>query len=146
FSLVAGVLLFGNGTGVFAPRATPQTTPKNPKVTNITDRSFTVSFYTDEPTAGFARYGTEETSLRSQASDDRDQLSGTTGEYQLHHVTVRGLTPSTTYYYVLGTGSVARFDNNGAPFTIRTAAAPAGSPFVNKTIYGTVATAQGAPA
>lgn len=146
FSLVAGVLLFRDGTGVFAPRATPQTTPKNPRISNITDRSFTVSFYTDEAVAGFVRYGTEETSLRSQASDDRDQLSGTTGQYMLHHITVRGLTPNTEYYYVLGTATVPRSDNNGAPFTVRTAVAPSGSPALNKTVYGTAATATGAPA
>jgi hypothetical protein len=145
-SLVAGLLLFGDGTGVFAPRATPQTTPKNVKVTNATDKSFTVSFYTDEATSGFVKFGTEPGALRSQASDDRDQLSGTVGEYRLHHVTVRGLTPNTTYHYTLGTGSQSRFDDNGSPFSITTLPSPAGAPPISKTIYGTVTTAAGAPA
>ncbi|HEX9817845.1 MAG TPA: hypothetical protein VGA89_03075, partial [Patescibacteria group bacterium] len=75
-SLVAGVLVFGEGPGVFAPRATPETTPKNVRVTNLTDKSFTISFVTEEATSGFVKYGTQEGALRSQASDDRDQLSG----------------------------------------------------------------------
>jgi len=145
-SLVAGVLLFGEGTGVFAPRATPQTTPKNVKVTNVTDKSFTVSFYTDEATNGFVKYGTTENSLKNQVNDDRDQLSGSVGSYQLHHITVRGLTPATTYYYVLGTASSSRFDNNGAPFSVKTGPVLSGAPPLNKTVYGTVVTEAGAPA
>ena len=120
-ALGAGVLFMGDGLGVFAPRATPQTTPKNSKVTNVTDTGFTVSFLTDETTAGFIKYGTEEGSLKSQASDDRDQLSGSVGEYSLHHITVRGLQAATKYYYVMGTGSNAEFDKEGQPFEISTA-------------------------
>jgi hypothetical protein len=145
-SLIAGVLLFSGGTGVFAPRATPETTPKNVKVTNLTDKSFTISFYTAENTAGFIKYGTEERALRSQAGDDRDQLSGSTGQYQLHHVTVRGLTADSAYYYVLGTGSGTQFDNDGVPFVIKTFPTLSTAPPVNKTIYGTVVTDAGSPA
>ncbi|MFH2118518.1 MAG: fibronectin type III domain-containing protein [Candidatus Paceibacterota bacterium] len=145
-SLVAGVLLFSDGTGVFAPRATPETTPKNVKISNLTDKSFTISFATDEVTSGFVKYGAEQGSLKSQASDDRDQLSGSIGENRLHHVTVRGLTPNTAYFFTIGTGSSSKFDNNGAPFTVRTLPTPAGSSPINKTIYGTVITESGAPA
>jgi hypothetical protein len=145
-SLVAGVLVFGEGPGVFAPRATPETTPKNVRVTNLTDKSFTISFVTEEATSGFVKYGTQEGALRSQASDDRDQLSGSVGNFPLHHITVRGLTPGTTYYYTLGTGSVSRFDNNGEPFVIATLPTPAGATAINKTIYGTLVTPAGAPA
>lgn len=144
-ALVAGVFFIGQGPGVFAPRATPQTTPKKVKVTNVTDNSFTVSFLTDEKTAGFVKYGTEPSSLKSQSSDDRDQLSGTVGEYQLHHVTVRGLQENTTYHYELGTGSGATFNNNGAPFVIKTAKR-SGAPSAAKTIYGSVTNAAGGPA
>lgn len=145
-SLVAGVLLFGNGTGVFSPRATPQTTPQNISISNVSDRSFTISFYTDEATTGFVKYGTEQGALRSQALDDRDQLSGTVGNYQLHQVTVRGLTPNTQYFYTVGTASVPNFDNNGVPFAVITYPALSETPPLNKTIYGTVATPAGSPA
>lgn len=145
-SLVAGLMMFGEGTGVFAPRATPQTTPKNVSVTNLTDKSFTVVFYTDESTNGFVKYGTDANSLKTQATDDRDQLSGSVGNYRLHHMTVRGLTPNTTYNYVLGTASGSAFDNNGVPFVVKTLAPPVEAPPTNKTIYGTISTEAGAPA
>jgi len=144
-ALIAGTLLLGQGPGVFAPRATPTTTPKKIKITNVTDNSFTISFITDDSTPGFVKYGTQANSLKSQASDDRDQLSGTVSDYKIHHVTVRGLQPTTSYYYTLGTGSGASFDNNGSPFTIKTAAR-SGAPSAAKTIYGSVSTQTGGPA
>lgn len=144
-ALVAGIFLLGDGPGVFAPRATPATTPKKIKITNVTDNSFTISFLTDEKTPGFIKYGTQSNSLNSQASDDRDQLSGTVSDFQMHHITVRGLQPTTSYYYTLGTGSNAKFDNNGSPFTIKTSARN-GAPAAAKTIYGSVSNQAGNPA
>ncbi len=145
-ALIAGLIFFGEGTGVFAPRATPETTPKQIRVTNIKDNSFTVSFYTEEKTAAFVKYGTDPNKLNSQVSDDRDQLSGAVGEYQLHHITVRGLDPATDYYYVLGTGSRAEFDNEGQPFQITTAVKPSAPPPEAKTVYGSVSNENGTPA
>lgn len=136
-SLTAGILLFGNGTGVFAPRATPETTPKNVLVSNVTDKSFTVSFYTDEETPGFIEYGDAPANLKQQSSDDRDQLSGVVKSYRLHHVTVRGLQPGTQYYYKLGTGTNT-FDQDGQAYVVKTAAKPTLSPTSNQTIYGVV--------
>lgn len=144
-ALIAGTLLLGEGPGVFAPRATPTTTPKKIKVTNVTDNSFTISFLTDDLTPGFVKYGTQPGALSSQASDDRDQLSGTVSDYRVHHVTVRGLQPTTTYYYTLGTGAGTNFDDNGNPFMIKTTAR-SGAPAAAKTIYGSVSTQAGSPA
>ncbi|MDA1079489.1 MAG: fibronectin type III domain-containing protein [bacterium] len=143
--LISGTLLFSNGTGVFAPRASAETTPRNIKVTNVTNTSFTVSFLTDLPTIGFVKYGDSAKSLKLQTSDDRNQLSGSTAEFALQHITVRGLTQNTTYYYVLGTDGGATFDNAGQPFSITTAKR-SGAPAAAKTIYGTVTTESGAPA
>jgi hypothetical protein len=145
-ALVAGLLFFGDGTGVFAPRATPQTTPKNIRITNVTDKSFTVSFYTDEATPGFVKYGDSASSLKNQMGDDRDQLSGVVSPYTLHHVTVRGLEAGSDYYYVLGTGSNATFDDNGTAFQIKTAAKIASPPPASKTIYGSISNSGGTPA
>lgn len=145
-AMVAGLFMFSEGTGVFAPRATPQTTPKQVKITNIADKAFTISFYTDEATAGFVKYGTTDADLGSQASDDRDQLSGTVGKYTLHHVTLKGLKPNTQYFFTLGTGSGVVYDNNGSPFTVKTTAEVSGPPPVANTIYGTVTNAGGTAA
>ncbi|KUK79485.1 MAG: hypothetical protein XD95_0354 [Microgenomates bacterium 39_7] len=145
-ALVAGLLFFGEGTGVFAPRATAETTPKNIRITNVKDDSFSVSFYTDKETTGFVKYGTEATKLNSQAGDDRDQLSGTVGEYSLHHITVRGLSPATEYYFVLGTESRNEFDNDGQPFSIITPSRPTGQMPPAVTIYGSISNEGGTPA
>ncbi|MGD9129327.1 MAG: fibronectin type III domain-containing protein [Candidatus Woesebacteria bacterium] len=144
-ALIVGAVFLKDGPGVFAPRAAPETTPKEIRVTNVTDNSFTVSFFTDSKTVGFIKYG-DSASLSSQASDDRDQLSGSVGEFNLHHITVKSLKPNTTYYFNLGTVSNATFDNNGSPFTITTAAQPGTSPPLAKTVYGSVANLDGTPA
>ena len=144
-ALISGVLLFGQGTGVFAPRATPETAPQNIRITNVTDKTFTISFYTSERTIAFVKYGEDPKSLTRQASDDRDQLSGVVKDYNLHHITVRGLDPAKTYYYVLGTGS-NNFDNEGQPYSLATAAKPNQSPVNNQTVYGNVLDAAGSPA
>lgn len=144
-SLIAGIAFIGTGGGVFAPRAAPQTTPKNVKMTNVKDTGFTVSFITDEATTAFIKYGTEPNSLKSQASDDRDQLAGNVSQYTTHYITVRDLQPDTTYYYTLGTASTPKFDNNGQPFTLKTAKR-SGNPPNAKTIYGNVNTSAGSAA
>jgi hypothetical protein len=143
-SLIGGIWFIGEGAGVFAPRAAPQTTPKKVKVTNLKETSFAVSFVTDEATAGFVKYGTEPGSLKSQASDDRDQVTGAIGQYTNHHITVRDLKPDTTYYYILGTSSTPKYDNNGAPFTVKVPKR-LGAPATAKTIYGTVTNSTGTP-
>jgi purple acid phosphatase-like protein len=145
-ALVAGLLFFGEGTGVFAPRADASVTPKKIKLTNITDKSFTVSFFTDGKSASFIKYGEDEGSLSSQASDDRDQLSGSISEFNTHHITIRGLKSNTTYYYVLGTGSNSTFDNNGQKFAVKTAATPTAPPPAAKTVYGNILNPGGTPA
>lgn len=144
-ALIGGVFLIGDGTGVFAPRATAETTPRLVRITNVTDSSFTISFLTQDSTPGFVRYGTEANRLNSQSSDDRDQLTGTIGQYQTHHITVRGLNPNTEYFYELGTGSGATFNNDGSPFTIRTTQR-SGAPAAAKTAYGSVNLPSGNPA
>lgn len=145
-ALISGVVFLGDGPGVFAPRATSETEPSKYRVTNVTATSLTISFYTVEKTSGFIKYGTDPKKLNSQASDDRDQLSGNVGKYQLHHITVRGLQPNTTYYYVLGTGSRAEFDNDGEPFNTKTGSKLTQSPPEARTVYGSVSTAGGTPA
>jgi hypothetical protein len=144
-ALVVGTLLLGKGGGVFAPRAAPETTPTKIRITNVTDNSFTVSFVTSEKTAGFVKYGTEANAIKTQSGDDRDQLSGTVGSYTNHHVSIRGLSEDTNYYFLLGTGAGSTFDNNGAPFSAKTARR-AGSPSAAKTVYGSVTNPNGAPA
>lgn len=143
--VVAGIVLLGQGTSGFLPRASEDAIPKNIKITNITDTSFTVSFLTDAAAPGYVEYGTEPNRTNIQVRDDRDQLSNSAGTFTTHHVTVRGLTATTQYYFRLGTGGRTSYDNNGQAFSIRTARPiPAGAEA--RTAYGTVNTSVGNPA
>lgn len=144
-ALGVGLFFFGGGPGVFAPRATPQTTPKNVKITNVTDSQFTVSFLTDEKTIGFVKYGTAPDALNQQSGDDRDQLSGSVASYTLHHITVRNLQPGSSYFFTIGTDAKTPFDNQGVPFSTKTFTALAATSTA-KTIYGNVVDDTGAPA
>lgn len=147
--LVAGGLLFSQGTGVFAPRATPQTTPKSIKLTNVTESSFTVTYLTDAASEGSVKYGTDPETPSSRnaqvATDDRVQLgTSPTSQFQTHHITIRGLQPNTQYYYLLSS-SGEDYDNSGQAFTVTTAQR-SGAPAAAKTIYGSVTTDSGTPA
>ncbi len=144
-ALVSGLVFFGEGTGVFAPRATPQTEPKKIRITNVSDTAFTISFYTAANSVGFIKYGVKADDLESQASDDRDQLSGNVSEHRLHHITVRGLNPETDYYYVLGTEN-NEYDSDGEPFVITTSPEIDAPIPAAMTIHGSIATAGGTPA
>ncbi|HKY74363.1 MAG TPA: fibronectin type III domain-containing protein, partial [Patescibacteria group bacterium] len=101
--LGVGIFIVNQGTGGFLPKASPETTPKNVKITNISDNAFSVSFITDTATPGYIKYGTEADKLQSQTSDDRDQLSGAVGQFTTHHITLRSLSPATPYYFAIGT-------------------------------------------
>lgn len=143
--LVVGTILFSQGTGVFSPRATPETTPKLVKITNVTDRSFSVSFLTEESTTAFIKYGTEPNRLNLQAGDDRDQLYGTVKDYSIHHISASSLEQKTKYYFVIGTNNGALYDDDGKPFEVLTSVR-GGTPPEAKTIFGSVTTPQGGPA
>lgn len=143
--LAIGIFLLSTGTGGFFPRATPETTPRETKVTNVSSDSFTVSFLTDSSTPGFVKFSTDASRLSQQAGDDRDQLSGTVGEFTTHHITVRGLEASTTYYFTVGTANRYAYTDNGKPYSVKTAPKIGGAPEA-LTAYGTVVTSGGSPA
>jgi len=152
--LVAGMVVFNQGTGVFLPRATEETTPKNVKITNVTERSFTVSFVTEAETTGFVKIVGKSSSqnsagkpqeLNMQSGDDRDQIRGTITGYPLHHITMTGLEADTNYHFVIGTDKGALYDDNGNKFVVKTAKTATSAPNA-KTIYGVVTNQTGGPA
>lgn len=143
--LGVGIFIVGQGTGGFSPKASPESTPKNLKTSNISDSSFTVSFVTDSATPGYVKYGTDEKKLQSQTSDDRDQLTGAVGQFTTHHITLRSLSPSTTYYFAIGTASREIYTNEGKPYSVTTAPKLGSAPEA-LTIYGSVVTKASTPA
>ena len=132
----------------------PWSEPRDIRVTNVVDRSATVTWVTDEATAGaviygeddyfmpwlFAGYGKyvayedrdivearlEAASARSEALDDiegaevsfeeiSEQIEiNELGSYYVHHVTLVGLEPEKTYYFMVGNGR--RFEISSEQF------------------------------
>jgi len=134
-AITGGVVLIKKGPNLFL-RAAPELTPTQIKITNVNDTSFTISWITDEATSGFIKYGLDK-NPNFTAADDRDQLSGNTESFLTHHVTVKNLKPSTTYFFKIGSGGKI-FDNNDQAYQIKTASIISSSPPSNDVAYGTV--------
>ena len=133
--MAGGVLLIRQGSQWFT-RASPTLTPKQIKITNISNNSLTVSWITDGETAGFVKYGPE-ANFNLIAKDDRDQISGSSDSFSTHHVTLRNLNSSATYYFKIFSGNQA-FENNGQPYQATTAPAIQAQPPNNDVAYGKI--------
>ncbi|TSC88746.1 MAG: hypothetical protein G01um10145_772 [Microgenomates group bacterium Gr01-1014_5] len=141
-ALPGGVYLATNQTSFFGT-ASPEETPKEVKITNISDNSFSVSWVTpDKQNLGFLAYGETER-LGNSASDDRD-TSGTQERYT-HHVSLKNLLPSTNYFFKIGSGS-KEYDNDSSSYQITTAPTTTDPPPLADPAYGKILTPQGAPA
>ena len=135
-----GIFLVKTKTSI-EPKAAASQTPKQVRITNLTENGFSVSWITDQPTAGLVKYGTEASSIKQTMMDDRDQLSGEAGSFEIHHVTLKNLVPQSKYYFKLESGG-KQFDNNGKPFE-ETTGAVLGTPPAADPVYGTVLTPSG---
>lgn len=90
--------------------------PQNVRITNVTDTSFSVSYYTLDKISGLIKYG-ENISLDKSAFDQRD--GGKLNNHLIHSFTVNNLTPSTKYYFTIISGKDTYY-NNDKPFEIVT--------------------------
>lgn len=111
--VVAGIFLVQNRQ-IFAPKASPEETPQMVKITNITNRSFSVSWITDKKTTGFVSFG--KTGSLGATSNQTASLGETSN---VHYVQVENLIPATQYFFKVGSGKNL-FDNDGQPYTITT--------------------------
>lgn len=103
---------------LFGTKAAADKTPKNVKISNITDTSFTVSFITDNEIEGTVNYG--ETNPPNQiALDDRDKQAGTVTNHKIHHITINKLKAETKYFFIITSGDKTFFDNDN-PYEITT--------------------------
>lgn len=86
-------------TGViFVGRASPDKTPQNISTSNITDRSFTVTFTTEEKTLAGIVFE-EDGKPTFVVYDDRNKKSGQQAEFFSHYITVSDLSPKTLYSF-----------------------------------------------
>lgn len=102
----------------FQSNASSANQPQNVRITNITDKSFSVSYSTNEKTSGAVNYG-QTTSLGQSALDQRDKDSGKLTSYLIHSITVDNLQPLTKYYFTIISGTNTYYNNN-KPFEITT--------------------------
>lgn len=123
--------------------ASPTVEPKNVTVTNITDTACTIIWQTDEPATGVISLSGK-TATNAPSYDDRD-VSGKLQKYTTHSVTIRNLSPNTTYELsILSNGK--KYPQTGKPYAIQTgptinSAGPAFEP-----AYGIVKKFDGRPA
>src|SRR3989338_1032939 len=95
--LAVAILLVGIADGVIFIRnkqifdiyALNEASPKNVRVTNIKDSSFTISWTTERKTSGFVRWGKTEPFL------NRTSLNPSKKSSHTHFINVEGLSPKT---------------------------------------------------
>ena len=92
YLIQTGVIIVG--------RATPDKTPQNVTIANITDSSFTVAFTTNEKTSG--GLSVEEVGKNPYVVfDDRNKKTGEQNEFYSHYITVSELAPQTSYNFTI---------------------------------------------
>jgi hypothetical protein len=124
--------------------AAAEETPKEVKISNITDTSFVVSWTTDRAVSGYIQYGESGGEQNLEVTDDRDQERGSVGEYSTHLVTVKGLKPDTAYGFGVGSGAKI-YDLDGNPYQVATGPRIDTQPAAD-VAYGQVITGSGDPA
>ncbi|HKC05165.1 MAG TPA: fibronectin type III domain-containing protein [Patescibacteria group bacterium] len=140
--LLAGTFLgvfYLNMTQVFKIGASPQTAPKDIRLSNINDSSATISWVTDGETTDFLNWGTTQNNV-SQIEKEDNQNS----KFFVHSITLTGLTANTNYYYKINSNGTS-YDSGGIPWQFTT-----GSTLdLNKSsmpVSGSVITPSGQPA
>jgi hypothetical protein len=137
------MLLLGVGASVFLVQSQKQTstnaaadkTPQQVRITNVSDKSFTVSWITEKATTGYLSWG-KSTSLGQATDADKVAV--------IHHITINNLSPQTSYYFKIGADKTL-FTNQGKAYTVKTASALTGTPN-NDVVFGTILTTSGSPA
>jgi len=81
-----------------------------PRITNVTDKAFTVSWVSQETEEGYVRYGAAPDTLDQTAYDERG--AGITDD--THHVTVSDLAADTPCYFEVISGGTTH-DDGGVP-------------------------------
>lgn len=133
----AGVF-FLNMTQVFKVGADSQTSPKDIRVSNLTDNSATVSWITDKESTDFLSWGESASSLSKIEKE-----SETDEKFQTHSITLTGLKPNTNYYYKINSDGTS-YDNGGIAWQLTTGTQLNTSPN-SMNVSGSVLSATGVP-
>lgn len=139
------VLMLGVATGVFLLQrqqmfrlgASGGTEPKDVRITNVTDTSFTVSWVTDKQTVGAVEWGTSQ-NMDQTAHEDNGQTT------IIHTVTLKHLNPNTKHYFQILSGN-NEYTQTGSPWQVTTGSQLA-PPETSNIISGQIQTQDGAGA
>ena len=135
-ALVFGTIMLVK-TGVLFPiRATVNDQPKAVQITNITDKSFTVTYVTEEQVVGSVTYGESET-FGTVSLDERDTAGNNAQPHKVHAITINNVKPQTKYYFAIISGS-STFSNSGSAYSVTTAATPKTVPPAQDPVSGTL--------
>jgi len=135
--VITGVFLIKNQR-IFRLGASSEEAPKDVRISNITDSSFTVSWTTDKETLGFIKWGKNVNNLDKVENDTISQ------EGYIHSSTIRSLNAQTEYYFKINSNS-QDFDNQKTAWKIKTGTQLA-EPAKNIIISGSVLNQNGTPA
>ena len=139
--LLAGTFLgvfYMNMTQVFKIGASPETLPKDIRISNITDNSVTLSWITEGETTGFLNWGTSQNNVGQIVKED--ELNS---KFFIHSINLTGLKANTNYFYKINSNGT-NYDSGGIPWQFTTGADIG----INKSsmpISGSVITASGQP-
>lgn len=139
-----GVTSYLVQTGViYIGQAAPDNNPKNIRVTNVSDTSFSISYETDTNVQGLLSLSGDKSLTKiTPVLDDRDQATGVVKPYRLHHLTVRNLLPNTQYYFSIVSGA-STFQDNSQPFNVTTGPTIGDAPSSQNPLAGKVITPGG---
>ena len=123
--LIGGIVMI-NSRQQLIPKAAASPTPQGVALSNVTDTSFTVSWTTTISATGFIKLMSQGKSDRI-ILDGRDNNNGSQNKRIVHYVLVDSLTAAQTYKFVIGVDN-GQFDQNGSPFSVKTAQALSSAP------------------
>lgn len=109
--LASGVYLIQSQQN-FKLSASSSYTPKDIRISNITDDSFTVSWYTSKNASSYIDWG-ETPNLSQRAFPEDSNLN------KIHYINVTDLRENKAYYFNINSGG-ENYDNSGVPWTVRT--------------------------
>ena len=93
--------------------------PQNVKITNLSDDSFTITYQTSAVATGSVNYGKDK-GLGNTELDHQDKEKGEFSPKNIHSITLKKLSPSKKYFFVIISGQNT-FLSNGIPFETLTA-------------------------
>jgi hypothetical protein len=117
FVLLAGVfagVFFLKNTQVFKIGADASATPKDIRVSNITDNSVTISWTTDKETTGFITWGSSQNNANKVENEEANNQ-----KFFSHNLSLTGLNADTNYFYKINSDGTT-FDNGGIPWQFTT--------------------------